>query len=76
VRDLRCTHCLQAAAYQPFFRSHAHLDSPRREPYLYAEPYRRAMRNAMRERYALLPYWYTLNQVRVYAVTCCAWVLV
>eukprot|EP00750_Incisomonas_marina_P008842 INCI15713.3.p1 GENE.INCI15713.3~~INCI15713.3.p1 ORF type:complete len:805 (-),score=132.64 INCI15713.3:1066-3480(-) len=28
----------QAAAYQPFFRGHAHLDSKRREPWVFGEP--------------------------------------
>jgi alpha 1,3-glucosidase len=50
----------QAAAYQPFFRGHAHIDTKRREPYLSAEPYKSITRNALRERYALLSYWYTL----------------
>lgn len=50
----------QAAVYQPFFRAHAHIDTKRREPYLSEEPYRSMTRAALRERYALLPYWYTL----------------
>eukprot|EP00002_Diphylleia_rotans_P014810 TRINITY_DN287_c0_g2_i1.p1 TRINITY_DN287_c0_g2~~TRINITY_DN287_c0_g2_i1.p1 ORF type:complete len:902 (+),score=170.73 TRINITY_DN287_c0_g2_i1:48-2753(+) len=50
----------QAGAYQPFFRGHAHIDAKRREPYLFDEPYLSQMRNALRERYALLPYIYTL----------------
>ena len=28
----------KAAAYQPFFRGHAHLDSKRREPWVFGEP--------------------------------------
>ncbi|KAG1472197.1 hypothetical protein G6F56_001684 [Rhizopus delemar] len=50
----------QAAVYQPFFRGHAHIDTKRREPYLLEEPYRSMTRDALRERYALLSYWYTL----------------
>ncbi|KAI8997781.1 glycosyl hydrolases family 31-domain-containing protein [Pilobolus umbonatus] len=50
----------QAAIFQPFFRGHAHIDTKRREPYLSEEPYRSITRNALRERYSLLPYWYTL----------------
>ncbi|KAI7856514.1 glycosyl hydrolases family 31-domain-containing protein [Circinella umbellata] len=50
----------QAAVYQPFFRGHAHIDTKRREPYLVPEPYRSMTLAALRERYALLPYWYTL----------------
>ncbi len=51
---------MQAAAYQPFFRAHAHLDTRRREPWLLAEPNMIAIREAISERYRLLPYWYTL----------------
>lgn len=50
----------QAGVFQPFFRGHAHIDTKRREPYLVPEPYRSMTRAALRERYALLPYWYTL----------------
>ncbi|KAK4536202.1 hypothetical protein CDCA_CDCA07G2227 [Cyanidium caldarium] len=50
----------QVAAFQPFFRAHAHLDTKRREPWLFGEPYTAAIRAAIEERYALLPYWYTL----------------
>ncbi|XP_018420919.1 PREDICTED: neutral alpha-glucosidase AB isoform X1 [Nanorana parkeri] len=50
----------QAGAYQPFFRAHAHLDTPRREPWLHGETNTNLIREALRERYALLPYWYTL----------------
>ncbi len=51
---------MQVGAMQPFFRGHAHLDSKRREPWVYAEPYLSAMRNAIRSRYAIMPYLYTL----------------
>ncbi|KAI8988495.1 glycosyl hydrolases family 31-domain-containing protein [Mycotypha africana] len=54
------TRWYQAAVYQPFFRGHAHIDTKRREPYLSPEPYKSITRNALRERYALLPLWYTL----------------
>ncbi|RLN73002.1 hypothetical protein BBJ28_00025025, partial [Nothophytophthora sp. Chile5] len=50
----------QAAIYQPFFRGHAHHDSPRREPWVFGEPTTSRLRTAIRERYALLPYIYTL----------------
>ena len=50
----------QAGAYQPFFRAHAHLDTRRREPWLLPEENMRVIREAVRARYALLPYWYTL----------------
>ncbi|ORX61571.1 hypothetical protein DM01DRAFT_1332171 [Hesseltinella vesiculosa] len=50
----------QTGVFQPFFRGHAHIDTKRREPYLVDEPYRSITRKALRTRYALLPYWYTL----------------
>jgi mannosyl-oligosaccharide alpha-1,3-glucosidase len=53
------TRWYQAAAYQPFFRGHAHLDSKRREPYLFDADTTDRIRSALRSRYALLPYWYT-----------------
>uniref|UniRef100_UPI00398F29BD neutral alpha-glucosidase AB-like n=1 Tax=Pristiophorus japonicus TaxID=55135 RepID=UPI00398F29BD len=49
----------QAGAYQPFFRAHAHLDTPRREPWLFGEENKLLIRAAVRERYTLLPLWYT-----------------
>ena len=49
----------QAAAFQPFFRSHAHLDSKRREPWLFSEGERSLIRTAIRTRYSFLPFWYT-----------------
>jgi alpha 1,3-glucosidase len=54
------TRWMQAAAYQPFFRSHAHHDSKRREPWTFGEPATSRLRAAVADRYALLPYWYTL----------------
>lgn len=51
---------LQVGAYQPFFRGHAHLDSKRREPWVYPEPFLSAQRDAIRARYVILPYLYTL----------------
>ena len=50
----------QAGAFQPFFRGHAHLDTKRREPWLFGEPTTSLIRQALRTRYSLLPYWYTL----------------
>ncbi|KAF9585987.1 hypothetical protein BGW38_010628 [Lunasporangiospora selenospora] len=54
------TRWYQAGAYYPFFRAHAHLDSKRREPWLFGEPYTSQIREAIRMRYKLLPFWYTL----------------
>ncbi len=50
----------QAAAFQPFFRSHAHIDTKRREPWLYNESEMKLIREAIRTRYSYLPLWYTL----------------
>jgi len=50
----------QAAAFQPFFRSHAHIDTKRREPWLYSAGEMALIRAAVRSRYTLLPLWYTL----------------
>ncbi|XP_071657657.1 neutral alpha-glucosidase AB isoform X1 [Patagioenas fasciata] len=49
----------QAGAFQPFFRAHAHLDTVRREPWLFGEEVAGLIRHAVRRRYALLPFWYT-----------------
>ncbi|TPX59150.1 hypothetical protein PhCBS80983_g02653 [Powellomyces hirtus] len=50
----------QVAAFQPFFRAHAHIDTKRREPWLFGEPYTGLIRSAIRERYKIMPYLYTL----------------
>lgn len=50
----------QTAIWLPFLRAHAHIDTRRREPYLFNEDVRTRIRNALKLRYALLPLWYTL----------------
>ncbi|CAF3417293.1 unnamed protein product [Rotaria socialis] len=50
----------QAAAYQPFYREHAHTDTTRREPWLFGNDNTRLIRQSIEERYTYLPYWYTL----------------
>uniref|UniRef100_A0A2K5BXA0 Neutral alpha-glucosidase AB n=1 Tax=Aotus nancymaae TaxID=37293 RepID=A0A2K5BXA0_AOTNA len=50
----------QMGAYQPFFRTHAHLDTRRREPWLLPSQYNDIIRDALSQRYSLLPFWYTL----------------
>ncbi|XVF61082.1 hypothetical protein PTKIN_Ptkin08bG0100700 [Pterospermum kingtungense] len=50
----------QLGAYYPFFRGHAHHDTKRREPWLFGERNTELMRDAIRIRYTLLPYFYTL----------------
>ncbi len=41
-------------------RSHAHIDTRRREPWLYSPDEMRRIRDAIRTRYVHLPLWYTL----------------
>eukprot|EP00285_Hemiselmis_virescens_P000081 CAMPEP_0173378612 /NCGR_PEP_ID=MMETSP1356-20130122/1755_1 /TAXON_ID=77927 ORGANISM="Hemiselmis virescens, Strain PCC157" /NCGR_SAMPLE_ID=MMETSP1356 /ASSEMBLY_ACC=CAM_ASM_000847 /LENGTH=605 /DNA_ID=CAMNT_0014331735 /DNA_START=65 /DNA_END=1882 /DNA_ORIENTATION=- len=53
------TRWYQAAAYTPFFRGHAHIDTARREPWLFGEEAMGRIRAAIRSRYALMPYLYT-----------------
>ena len=50
----------QAGAFYPFFRAHAHLDTRRREPWLYDADKTALMREAIRLRYQLLPLYYML----------------
>jgi mannosyl-oligosaccharide alpha-1,3-glucosidase len=54
------TRWMQAAAFQPFFRGHAHHDSKRREPWMFGDETLVRLRQAAMSRYALLPYWYTV----------------
>jgi len=56
------TRWYQAGAFQPFFRGHAHIDATRREPWLFGEPHTTHIREAIRARYAYLPYIYTIFQ--------------
>lgn len=49
----------QLAAFYPFMRGHAHLEAKRREPWLFGEENTARIRDALRQRYALLPYLYT-----------------
>ncbi len=50
----------QAGAFQPFMRAHAHLDTKRREPYLFDKEDMLLIRDAIRTRYTFLPLWYTI----------------
>jgi len=54
------TRWYQVGAFYPFFRGHAHLETQRREPWLFGEEVTERIREAIRTRYALLPYMYTL----------------
>jgi len=50
----------QAGAFTPFFRGHAHIETKRREPWLFGEENTNHIRNAIRKRYQYMPLWYTL----------------
>jgi alpha 1,3-glucosidase len=50
---------LAVLAY-PFLRNHAHLETPRREPYTYDESTMLRVKASLRLRYKMLPLWYTL----------------
>lgn len=54
------TRWMQAGAYTPFFRGHAHHDSKRREPWVFDDDTLARLRRIAMERYALLPFWYTV----------------
>lgn len=49
----------QAGIFEPFFRAHAHIDTKRREPYLFDGEVGDALRMLLQLRYKLLPVWYT-----------------
>jgi len=49
----------QAGAFVPFFRAHAHLETRRREPWLFSEETKNLIRAAVLRRYRLMPYVYT-----------------
>ena len=58
----KCNLCFvlsQAGSFYPFFRAHAHLDTRRREPWLFEATTTSLIRSAIRTRYELLPFWYT-----------------
>mmetsp|Transcript_32829 Transcript_32829/g.39732 ORF Transcript_32829/g.39732 Transcript_32829/m.39732 type:complete len:408 (+) Transcript_32829:1-1224(+) len=57
---LLLTRWYQLGTYYPFFRGHAHQETKRREPWLFGDPYTSHIRTALRERYRILPYIYTL----------------
>ena len=50
----------QLAGYLPFFRTHSSFRMPPREPWAWPESVQAVLRTALEERYALLPYWYSL----------------
>jgi alpha 1,3-glucosidase len=54
------TRWFQIAAWAyPFFREHCIFTAARREPYLFREDLRLLMREAIVQRYRMMPFWYT-----------------
>eukprot|EP00759_Apiculatamorpha_spiralis_P054466 PhF_6_TR6941/c0_g1_i1/m.10182/K05546/GANAB; alpha 1,3-glucosidase len=49
----------QLGAFYPFFRGHAHLETKRREPWLFGPENTRIIRKAIANRYVFLPHIYT-----------------
>src|SRR4030066_567357 len=50
----------QMSAFLPLFRTHSAIGCKPREPWIYGEPTTSIIRNFLRLRYKLLPYYYTL----------------
>ncbi|KAL9644012.1 hypothetical protein ABK040_005480 [Willaertia magna] len=50
----------QAGAFYPFFRGHAHIETKRREPWLFGDENTQLIRKAISKRYTLVPFYYTL----------------
>jgi len=46
----------------PFLRNHAHLETPRREPYVFDEQTMLRIKASLQMRYKMLPLWYTIFQ--------------
>jgi len=49
----------QLGTFMPFFRGHSAMGTQRREPWLYEKKYADLIKEAIKERYRLLPYYYT-----------------
>ncbi len=54
------TRWFQLMSFLPFFRTHCAFHVPRREPWEWGQPVMDRLRVALRRRYRLMPYWYTL----------------
>jgi alpha-glucosidase len=54
------TRWFQLMSFLPLFRTHCAFDVPRREPWEWGDVVMDRLRVALRRRYRLLPYWYTL----------------
>ncbi|XP_068119695.1 lysosomal alpha-glucosidase-like [Hyperolius riggenbachi] len=55
-----CVRWSQLGAFYPFMRNHNNLDSKSQEPYVFGKDAQNAIRRALKIRYSLLPYLYTL----------------
>lgn len=49
----------QVGMFMPYFRAHSEITSKRREPWLYEKKYCDIIKECIKERYRLLPYWYS-----------------
>jgi len=50
----------QLGTFMPYFRGHSECNSKRREPWLYKNKFFKPIKEAIRDRYKLLPFWYTI----------------
>ncbi|KAJ6235631.1 hypothetical protein M0813_28463 [Anaeramoeba flamelloides] len=53
------TRWFQTGSFHPFFRSHSHTDTKKMEPWVFGEPYTGIIRKWIKNRYSLLPFYYT-----------------
>ncbi|OII77856.1 glycosyl hydrolase [Cryptosporidium andersoni] len=51
------------AIWFPFYRSHSHIDSPRREPWAYNDEVLDIVRQQILLRYELITFWYTATSI-------------
>jgi len=49
----------QLGAYMPYFRGHSAKNTKRREPWCYDKKHSELIKESIKDRYKLLPYWYT-----------------
>jgi alpha-glucosidase (family GH31 glycosyl hydrolase) len=58
--DELCTRWYQLGAFYPFARNHNELNAKPQEPWIFGDAFVARARSVLSERYALLPYYYTL----------------
>jgi alpha 1,3-glucosidase len=49
----------QLGTFMPYFRAHSEINTQRREPWLYEKKNLEIIKESIKERYRLLPYWYS-----------------